>query len=126
MESEEVTTFGTCEQDVLSVFTKGHAGVVSHDGASVDQVVAGLASCWVKLPQSHLAFASNRKLIIGSVSAFVVFRITAPGEAPRSFTECRRNQSERANDMAIGGVPDEELSVESVSTTEEKSIVVGE
>jgi len=86
--------------------------------------MASLAGCWVQLPEGHLALASDSELVIGSVSTFVVFRKTAPLEAFGGLAERGRDECERANNVAIGCVPDEEFAIESVTTADQEPIVV--
>lgn len=115
LESEKITGLGAREEHVLTVLAESHAGVVAHNGTRVDQVVGSLTSGRVQLPEGHLALTRNRELIVRGVATLVIFGVAAPGQALRRLAERRGNDGERAHNVAVRSIPDEELAVESVA-----------
>jgi len=78
------------------------------------------------MPHSHFLGASNSKLIVGGGPLFVVLGVPTPSKAAWGLREDSWDDCETADDVAIGCVPDEHLSIEGVSATQKKTIILTE
>ncbi len=126
LERKQVAAFRPCKEVLLAVLAKGHAGVVSHYCACVDQVRSSLAGDRVELPEGHFALACNCELVVRGVPAFVVLRHAAPSKTRRGVRKHRRDDRQRAHNVAVIGVPDKQLAVECVAATKQQAVVVRE
>jgi hypothetical protein len=125
-ESNKVSTCGSGIQEIFVVFAVGHASVLTDHRSRVDCFGGSLASLRVQMPHSHLFGASNCELVVGRSPLLVVLGVTTPGHAKRCLGKDGGNNGEAANDMTIGSVPHEHLSVQCVSTAHQEAIVLTE
>jgi hypothetical protein len=80
LEAAEVSTRGSSEEVLLVWEGEAHAGVVSHEGSSRNELVGALASCRLQAPEEKFLSAGSSKLILLSRPQLDVLDIASPLE----------------------------------------------
>jgi hypothetical protein len=119
LETHKISARSSRKQKVLFVLAVSQAGVISNKSTRVYYIVVCLTSLWVQLPKRHFLVSSYCELIVGGITTLVVFSIATPCQTFGSLCKDLWQNRKGTHNMTVGGVPDEHLAIQSVSTADE-------